>query len=98
VAHGDRATLFDRVHEEEARTGAAFVHPFDDEVGIAGVGTVGLEIAGQVPDVACVVVPVGGGGLTAGFAASRELDAEAVRRARFYTDCRESSCSRLATS
>jgi threonine dehydratase len=70
VAHGDRATLFDRLHEEEARTGATFVHPFDDEVGIAGAGTVGLEIAEQVPDVACVVVPVGGGGLMAGVASA----------------------------
>ena len=30
VAHADRATLFDRLREEEARTGATFVHPFDD--------------------------------------------------------------------
>jgi threonine dehydratase len=66
VAHGDRATLFDRMREEEARTGAAFVHPFDDPVGLAGAGTVGLEIAEQVPDVSCVVVPIGGGGLMAG--------------------------------
>jgi len=68
VAHGDRATLFDRLREEEARTGAAFVHPFDDPVGLAGAGTVGLEIVEQVPDVACVVVPIGGGGLMAGVA------------------------------
>ncbi|HJW13466.1 MAG TPA: threonine/serine dehydratase [Thermoanaerobaculia bacterium] len=70
VPHGDRATLFDRLHEEEARTGAAFVHPFDDPVGLAGAGTVGLEIAEQVPDVECVVVPIGGGGLMAGVASA----------------------------
>jgi threonine dehydratase len=68
VEHADRATLFDRLHEEEARTGATFVHPFDDAIGLAGAGTVGLEIAEQVPDVACVVVPIGGGGLMAGVA------------------------------
>jgi threonine dehydratase len=70
VAHGDRATLFDRLHEEEARTGATFVHPFDDPVGLEGAGTVGLEIVEQVPDVACVVVPIGGGGLMAGVASA----------------------------
>jgi threonine dehydratase len=70
VAHGDRATLFDRLREEEARTGAAFVHPFDDPVGLAGAGTVGLEIMEQVPDVTCVVVPIGGGGLMAGVASA----------------------------
>jgi threonine dehydratase len=68
VAHPDRATLFDRLREEEARTGATFVHPFDDPVGIAGAGTVGLEIVEQVPDVECVVVPIGGGGLVSGVA------------------------------
>lgn len=66
VTHADRATLFDRLREEEARTGATFVHPFDDPVGIAGAGTVGLEIVEQVPDVEYVVVPIGGGGLMAG--------------------------------
>jgi threonine dehydratase len=66
IAHPDRATLFDRLREEEARTGATFVHPFDDLIGIAGAGTVGLEILEQVPDVECVVVPIGGGGLMAG--------------------------------
>ena len=70
VAHDDRATLFDRLREEEARTGAAFVHPFDDPNGLAGAGTVGLEIVEQVPDVECVVVPIGGGGLMGGVASA----------------------------
>ena len=68
LAHGDRTTLFDRLREEEARTGAAFVHPFDDPIGLAGAGTLGLEIVEQVPDVGCVIVPIGGGGLMAGVA------------------------------
>lgn len=70
VAHDDRATLFERLREEEARTGAAFVHPFDDPVGLAGAGTAGLEIVEQVPDVEAVVVPIGGGGLMAGVASA----------------------------
>lgn len=70
VKHDDRATLFDRLHEEESRTGAAFVHPFDDPAGLAGAGTVGLEILEQVPNVECVLVPIGGGGLMGGVASA----------------------------
>ncbi|HEV2713035.1 MAG TPA: pyridoxal-phosphate dependent enzyme, partial [Gaiellaceae bacterium] len=49
-------------------TGATFVHPFEDPVVIAGQGTIGLELAEQVPDAETVVIPVGGGGLAAGVA------------------------------
>jgi threonine dehydratase len=48
--------------------GATFVHPYEDEAVVAGQGTIGLELADQVPDVEMVVVPVGGGGLAAGIA------------------------------
>jgi len=47
-------------------TGAAFVHPFDDLDVIAGQGTLGLELLEDVPDLARVLVPVGGGGLASG--------------------------------
>jgi threonine dehydratase len=46
--------------------GATFIHPYEDERVIAGQGTIGLEIADQVPDVQTVVIPVGGGGLASG--------------------------------
>jgi threonine dehydratase len=49
-------------------TGATFVHPFEDPLVIAGQGTIGLELAEQVPDAGTVVIPVGGGGLAAGVA------------------------------
>ena len=49
-----------------ADTGATLIHPFDHPAVVAGQGTVGLEILQQCPDVATVVVPVGGGGLAAG--------------------------------
>ncbi len=52
--------------EIAAREGLAVVPPFDHPDIIAGQGTVGLEIAAQLPGVATVVVPVGGGGLIAG--------------------------------
>jgi len=48
--------------------GATFVHPFEDPVVIAGQGTVGLELAEQMPNVGTVLIPVGGGGLSAGIA------------------------------
>lgn len=54
--------------EQAARTGATFVHPFDDAEVIAGQGTLALEILEQVPEATTVVVPVGGGGLLAGVA------------------------------
>ena len=45
-----------------------FVHPFDDDHFISGNGTVGLEIAEDLPDVDAVIAPIGGGGLIAGAA------------------------------
>ena len=49
------------------------VPPYDDPVIIAGQGTVGLEIAEDLPAVSTVIVPVGGGGLSAGVAAAIKL-------------------------
>ena len=51
---------------DAAETGAALIHPFDDPDVIAGQGTIGLELLQDVPDLARVVVPVGGGGLASG--------------------------------
>ena len=51
-----------------AESGATFVHPFEDARVIAGQGTIGLELAEQVPDAATVLIPVGGGGLASGIA------------------------------
>ena len=50
------------------RPGMAFVHPFDDPDVVAGQGTLGLELLEDVPDLAKVVVPIGGGGLASGVA------------------------------
>ena len=52
--------------EHVHKTGATFVHPYEDEVVIAGQGTIGLELAEQVPQAGTVVIPVGGGGLASG--------------------------------
>jgi threonine dehydratase len=53
-------------HVEE--TGRTFIHPYEDQLVIAGQGTVGLELAEQVPDVETVLIPIGGGGLAVGIA------------------------------
>jgi threonine dehydratase len=55
-----------RAHAE--KTGMAMIHPFDDPDVVAGQGTLGLELLEDVPDLAKVVIPVGGGGLASGMA------------------------------
>jgi threonine dehydratase len=50
------------------RTGAVLIPPFDHPEIVAGQGTLALEILDQVPEVANVVVPIGGGGLISGIA------------------------------
>jgi len=51
-----------------AETGATFVHAFEDPVVIAGQGTIGLELAAELPEAQTFVLPIGGGGLAAGIA------------------------------
>ena len=63
--------------QEAVEAGATLVHAFEDEVVIAGQGTLGLELAEQIGEVEVLCVPVGGGGLAAGIAiALRELRPE----------------------
>ena len=52
----------------ETELGLTFVHPFDDPHVAAGAGTVALELLDQVPDLDCLVIPIGGGGLATGVA------------------------------
>jgi len=56
-----------------AREGLTLVPPYDHPVIIAGQGTVGLEIADDLPNVDTVLVPVGGGGFSAGVASAIKL-------------------------
>jgi threonine dehydratase len=53
--------------------GATLVPPYDDPLIIAGQGTIGLEIVDDLPSVGTVLVPVGGGGLSAGVATAIKL-------------------------
>ncbi len=52
----------------EQELGLTFVHPFDDPIVAAGQGTVALEMLEDQPDLDCLVVPIGGGGLISGMA------------------------------
>lgn len=61
------------------KTGATFVHPFNDPYTIAGQGTVGLEVFEQLRDVQDVLVPIGGGGLIAGIAIALKQLNPAIR-------------------
>jgi threonine dehydratase len=63
----------------ERETGAVFVHAFEDPRTAAGQGTVGLEILDDCPEVATVLVPVGGGGLIAGLAVGIKTRAPDIR-------------------
>src|SRR5579862_547609 len=78
VAYGGEAVLVGAGFEEALAeafayaeaTGATFVHAFEDERVIAGQGTIGLELAEQIPQVETVLIPIGGGGLASGVAIS----------------------------
>jgi threonine dehydratase len=69
------AAAVQRVEE----TGGTFIHAFEDERVIAGQGTIGLELADQVPDVETVLIPVGGGGLAAGVSIALRATRPGVR-------------------
>jgi len=56
--------------ETQGKTGAVFIHAFDDPAIIAGQGTIGLEVLQDLPEFDTLIVPVGGGGLISGIAAA----------------------------
>ena len=67
VLHGESVaeaqTRCERIQGERKLT---LVHPYDDERIIAGQGTIACEMLEDVPDLDCIVIPIGGGGLIAG--------------------------------
>ncbi len=69
ILHGEKleeAASF--AQDMAAARSLTFVHPFDDPLVIAGQGTVALEVFEDVPDIDCLAVPIGGGGLISGMA------------------------------
>ena len=61
-------------HELAPSLGLEFVHPYDDDLVMAGQGTIALEMLAAQPDLEALVIPVGGGGIITGMAiAARAL-------------------------
>jgi threonine dehydratase len=73
------AERFRKAEELAEEHGYVPVPPYDDEVLIAGQGTIGLEIMEDLPDVETVLVPVSGGGLIGGISAAIKLSRPEVR-------------------
>jgi threonine dehydratase len=73
------ADRMERAQQLANETGSVLVPPYDDARIVAGQGTVGLEIVEDLPDVGTVLVPVGGGGLSAGVATAVKLLAPNAR-------------------
>ena len=77
-AHGAEIRLIDGVYDDayqaavdfQKETDGIFIHPFNDMDVIAGQATIALEIYEQLKDVDAIVVPIGGGGLISGVAAT----------------------------
>ena len=88
------AAAFDKVTEYEAE-GMTFVHPFDDEVVMAGQGTLGLEIVEALPDLTDVIVSIGGGGLAGGVATAVKSVNSAVRIWGVETEGADAMCRAL---
>jgi threonine dehydratase len=55
-----------RAEALQAQSGLVLIHPYDDPRIIAGQGTIAIEMLEERPDLDCLVVPIGGGGLIAG--------------------------------
>ena len=62
-----------KAEEVAAQRGYVIIPPYNDEKIIAGQGTMGLEILEDLPEVECVLVPVGGGGMISGIATAIKL-------------------------
>ena len=59
------------------RTGAAFIHPYDDLRVMAGQGTTAIELLDEVPQLDVILCPVGGGGQLSGIAvAAKDIKAD----------------------
>jgi threonine dehydratase len=70
---------YQKALEIQSKTGAIFIHAFDDLDVMAGQGTIGLEILEDLPEVDTILVPIGGGGLIAGVAVAVKSMKPAVR-------------------
>jgi threonine dehydratase len=68
-----------KAEELAAQHGYAVVPPYNDEKIIAGQGTMGLEILEDLPQVQCIIAPVGGGGMISGISTAVKLSRPGVK-------------------
>lgn len=78
ILHGTPGEAFRRAFELAEERRLAFVHPFDDPYVVAGHASCMLEVLEDLPDVASVLVPIGGGGLASAFAVATAVAAPHV--------------------
>ncbi len=76
---GNWSDAHTRALEHAAKEGLHYVHPFDALDTLAGQGTLGLELLDDVPDLDCVLIAIGGGGLIGGMAAAIKQRKSGVR-------------------
>jgi len=62
--------MFERAEQAQREEGRTFVHPFEGPLTVQGTATAGLEFSQQVPPLDAMILPIGGGGLCAGFASA----------------------------
>jgi len=62
--------MFERAEQVQKDEGRTFVHPFEGPLTVQGTATAGLEFSQQVPQLDAMILPIGGGGLCAGFSAA----------------------------
>jgi threonine dehydratase len=80
ILHGQRfSEAIEESRRLEAERGLVMIHAYDDDLIIAGQGTVALELVEQVPELDVVVVPIGGGGIISGIAIGLKALKPAVR-------------------
>ncbi|KJF26985.1 threonine ammonia-lyase [Clostridium aceticum] len=80
-SYGADVRLFGNCYDEaykealrlQKKSGAIFIHPFDDLDVIEGQGTISLEIIEELQDVDCLLVPIGGGGIASGIALAAKM-------------------------
>ena len=80
ILHGDTYDdAYAHAKELEQEQGLTFIHPFNDPAVIAGQGTIGRELLGQLEeDMQAVFVPIGGGGLIAAYVKAKRPDVKII--------------------
>jgi threonine dehydratase len=80
VRYGDNPSdTLREAHERAAAEGKLYVHPFDQLGTLHGTGTLGLELLDDLPELDCVLIAIGGGGLIGGMAAAIKQRRPGVR-------------------